>query len=182
MLSNDLKPWTIHNLLEQETPVNTILMGTYLVNPYKLPGPVYKLSADQRNSSLSDLTHTCKVCAQELSKGTLPGILDVYRIIGKDGKADRDVILLRGVDSIDHFMFSADQGKIQLNQQVMQHGELSYDIPDMCKLIEFAAYHRNLLRPEHRRFRNATEYPVIISPTIQKIQEQFTKKYAQGRL
>lgn len=124
----------------------------------------------------------CKICVNNPAKGTLPGQLEVYRIIGKDGKADRDVILLRDVDSIDDFIAHSDEGYIKLNQQVMTHGEITYDIPDMCQLIEITAYHLSLLRPEHKRFRNAVEYPVVISPTVQRIQADFVRRFQTGRL
>ena len=177
MISGDLKPWRVYNLLKEGANFNAILMGTYLVNPYKLPGPAYKIAANQNDKSQSQMEYLCKVCVDEPSKATLPGPVDIYRVIGKDGLADRDVILLRGADSIDAFMNPSDQGKIKLNQQVMTRGEITYDLPDMCQLIESTAYHLGLFRPEHKRFRGAVEYPVIISPTLKTLQAEFARKF-----
>jgi hypothetical protein len=128
------------------------------------------------------LEYRCKFCFDEPAKATLPGPLDVYRVIGKDGKADRDVILLRGVDSVYSFMKKTDQSFIKLNKTVMEHGEVTYDVPDMCALIESTAHHLSLLRPEHRRFRDAVEYPVIISPAVEKAKKTFLRQFETGKL
>ncbi|MBI5697081.1 MAG: hypothetical protein HZC29_00955 [Thaumarchaeota archaeon] len=178
MISGDLKPWVIYDLLKNGVDVNAILMGTYLVNPYRLPGAVYKIAADQRVGQSNHLEYICKVCADEGDKATLPGPLDVYRIISKkDGKADRDVILLRGVDSIENFMQPTDEDYVKLNQQVMTRGEVTYDLPDMCQLMENTAYHMGLLRAEHKKFSGAVEYHVVISPTVLKIHAEFVRRY-----
>ncbi len=182
MVSDDLKPWVVYELLRDGVDFNSLLMGTYLVNPYKLPGPVFKIAADQTNIRSPDLQYRCKLCTDNPAKGTWPGPLDVYRIIGKDGKADRDVILLRGVDSIDTFVGAEDQGYIKLNRTVMDHGELAYEIPDMCQVIENTAYHLGLLRPEYKRFRNASSYPVVISPTLERVRGDFRRRFETGKI
>jgi nicotinate phosphoribosyltransferase len=178
MLSDDLKPWKIYELLKQCADFNTLLMGTYLVNPYKLPGAVYKIAADQKDINNQELVPSCKVCLNNPEKGTLPGRLDVYRIIGSDGMADRDVILLREVDAINDYMKPEDQRYIKLTQRIMENGKVVYKFPDMCELIETTKYHMGLIRPEHKRFRNAVEYPVIVSPTVQRLRENITRQYA----
>jgi hypothetical protein len=91
--------------------------------------------------------------------------------------ADRDVILMRGVDSIDDFMKSADQRYIKLSQRIMEHGKLVYQFPDMCQLMETTKYHMSLLRPEYKRFRGAAEYSVVISPTIERARENIAKQF-----
>ncbi len=180
MPSGDLKPWTVYELLKSGADFNLLLMGTYLVNPYRLPGPVYKLGADQDATVPSIMNPVCKVCKDSRNKGTLPGQLDIYRIIGRDGKADRDVILLRGAEKIDAFMERSDQDKILLNRRVIEHGQLIYDVPDMCTLIESRAYHMGLLRPEHKRFIGAEPYNVIISPAVKQARDVFEKKALAG--
>ncbi|MBM3199547.1 hypothetical protein FJZ53_01330 [Candidatus Woesearchaeota archaeon] len=183
MISNDLKPWIIYDLLEKGAEINSLLIGTFAVNPYRLPGAAYKLAAHQRgNDQTGKLENICKVCIDEPSKGTLPGQLDVYRVIGKDGKADRDVILSRGVDKIDDFLKHSDKHYMKLNQEVMRNGEITYDLPDMCAVIERTAEHLNMLRPEHKRFKGAKPYDVIISDTVKKIQESVHKKFVEKKL
>ena len=182
MISDDLKPWKVYNLLKKGAKFNALLMGTYLVNPYKLPGAVYKIAADQRDPTQSQMEYICKICTDNPEKGTLPGALDIYRIIGRDGKADRDVRLLRRVDSIDEFMQPTDEGRIKLNTQVITRGEITYDIPDICTFTENTAYHLGLLREEHKRFRDAVPYPVITSPTIEKIKREYERRFRDGKL
>lgn len=176
MISDDLKPWKVYDLLKNGANFNLLLMGTYLVNPYRLPGPVYKIAADQPDLSQPTLVPRFKVCLDNPAKSTFPGPLDVYRIIGEDGKADRDVILLRDIDLI-RDLIKRRENYIKLTTRVMEHNELVYDLPDMCQIIENTTYHLGLLRPEHKRFRNASEYPVIVSDTIQKIRENHARQF-----
>ncbi len=182
MISDDLKNWRIYCLLKEDANFNSILMGTYAVNPYRLPGAVYKIAMDQPSNEKPDMEYRCKLSLSNPKKGTLPGRLDVYRIIGKDGKADRDIILMRGVDSIDSFMQKTDQDSLKLNRTVMEHGEITYELPDMLKIIENTKYHLGLFRPEYKRFIGAAEYPVVVSPTIEKVRSDFFERFKTGRL
>lgn len=180
MISDDLKPWRVYDLLKRGADFNVLLAGTYLVNP-KPRGPVFKLAMDQRDPKHPTMDYVSKVSRANPAKGTLPGFLDVYRIIGKDNYADRDVILLRNVDSIAEYV-KPGEDVIQLNQRVMDRGELCYDIPDMCEIMENTRKHLALLRPEHKLFVGAQPYQVIISETVKKIQREFARKFDTGRL
>ena len=182
MVSDDLKSWKIYDMLKAGIPFDTLLIGTYLVNPRFLPGPAYKLSADQVSDSDANMALRCKVSANNPAKGTLPGQLDVYRIIDREGYARKDVVLLRGVDSIDNFIEKSDQDYIKLNQRVMENGEMTYDLPDMCQIIENTKYHMGLLRPVVKRFRGAESYEVQISNTVKRAQENIAGKFGQGRM
>ncbi|MBI2547336.1 MAG: hypothetical protein HYW23_02710 [Candidatus Aenigmarchaeota archaeon] len=177
MISDDLRPWMIYELLEHGARLDLVMMGTYLVNPYKLPGAVYKIAADQRVFGDPQLEPVCKVSFNNPAKGTLPGKLDVYRVIGKDGKADRDVVIARDLESIDRYLRTDDEDHIKLNQTVMVGRELNYDILDMNGVIANARYHLELLRDEHKKFRDAKPYPVIISDVVQRVRDEFAQKY-----
>lgn len=181
MLSDDLKPWRVYNLLENNVDVNALLMGTFLVNPYKLPGAVYKIGSDQPDAMSSQMVPMLKVCSDNPEKGTKPDPRDVYRIIGSDGYAARDVVLFRPTDSIADFV-NVGEDAVKLTQRVMVHNELDYDIPDMCTLIETRAKNLALFKLEHRKFKGATKYPVVISPTIKQIEKSYRRKHATGRV
>lgn len=171
MLSDDLKPWRIHELCEAKVPFNLLLMGTYLVNPYKLPGPVYKLAADE-NPETGRLDPVCKVSKNDPAKGTLPGALDVHRILGADGKASRDEITARGeAPTLDR-----SETSLKLNRPVMARGELVAEVPGLLEARETAKKHLALFREEHVRFRGAVPYPVVISETVRKTREAYGKR------
>ncbi len=177
LISDDLKPWMIYDLLENGTRFDLLLMGTYLVNPYKLPGAVYKLAADQRDVNNPTMENVCKVCVANPEKATLPGKLDVYRVVGRGGKADRDVVVARDLETVDTYMKKDDEGYLKLSQTVVTDGQLVYEVPDMNEVRETARYHLGLLRDEHKAFKDAKPYPVIISDCVLRMRNEFMKKY-----
>ncbi|NOZ81202.1 MAG: hypothetical protein GXP63_06030 [DPANN group archaeon] len=178
MDSGDLRSWKVYDLFKNKAPIDTLLIGTYLVNPYKLPGAAYKLAQDQPDKARPEMEARAKISTNSPGKSTLPGPIAVYRIIGKDGKADRDIILNPVIDDIESYR-NIGEDYIQLDQQVMKDGELVYDLPDMCEIIENAKYHLSLLKPEHKRFKGAVPYPVTISDTVQKAKETYAKRIMQ---
>lgn len=171
MLSDELKPWRVHALADAGVPFDLLLMGTHLVNPYKLPGAVYKLAADE-DPATGRLEPVCKVSRNDPGKGTLPGALDVHRILGTDGKALRDEITARGEAP------NLGQGEsgLKLNQRVMTRGELTVDVPGLLDLRETAKRHLALFRDEHLRFRGAVPYPVVVSETVRRIREAYANR------
>jgi nicotinate phosphoribosyltransferase len=174
MISDDLKPWKVHRLLEAGARFDLLLMGTYLVNPYKLPGSVYKLAADE-DPVTGGMRSVCKVSSRDPAKGTLPGPLDVHRILGRDGRAVRDAVVRRGEAA----PLEPGETSIKLNQMVMEKGRLMYDVPDMNQVRENARRHLGLLREEHRRFQGATPYPVVLSDAVRRLRDEFAER--QGR-
>lgn len=171
MISDDLKPWKIRALVEAGAPLDLLLMGTYLVNPYRLPGAVYKLAADE-DPATGRLEPVCKVSKNHPSKGTLPGALDVHRILGADGKALRDEITARGEAP----RLRSGETAMKLNQPVMIRGERVAEVPGLLEARETAQRHLALLRPEHRRFRGAVPYPVEISETVRRHREAYAAR------
>ncbi len=166
MVSDDLTAAKIYYLLENKAPIDIILIGTYLVNPYELPGPVLKDARDEQRNG--QVINVCKIVKNNPSKATLPGVLDVYRIISKsDGKADRDVILMRDVDNIKDFMTSEDQEALKLTVQFLDKGEQVYNFPSPSELDKTREKFLGLMRPEYLKFKGAKEYKVIVSPTVE---------------
>ncbi|HEX7898214.1 MAG TPA: hypothetical protein VF950_10665 [Planctomycetota bacterium] len=171
MLSDELKPWRIHALMREGVPLDLLLMGTHLVNPYRLPGAVYKLAADE-DPATGRLEPVCKLSKDAPGKGTLPGRLDVHRILGADGLAVRDEICARGESP----RLERGESSLKLNQTVMVQGGLAADIPGLLEARENAKRHLALLRDEHTRFRGAVPYPVVVSETVRKTREAFAKR------
>ena len=174
MISDDLKPWRIHELLKGGAAFDLLLMGTYLVNPYRLPGAVYKLAADE-DPATGRLRPVCKVSKNAPAKGTLPGALDIHRILGRDGLAVRDEITGRGEAP----RLEPGETSLKLNQPVMKNGALVAEVPGLLEARETAKRHLALLRPEHTRFRGAVPYPVVVSDAVQRTRSDFAER--QGR-
>jgi nicotinate phosphoribosyltransferase len=174
MISDDLKPWRVHALVKAGAAFDLLLMGTYLVNPYKLPGAVYKLAADE-DPATGRLEPVCKVSKNAPAKGTLPGALDVHRILGRDGLAVRDEITARGEPP----RLEPGETPLKLNQPVMKNGELVAEVPGPLEARETARKHLALLREEHKRFRGATPFPVVVSDAVQRLRAAYAER--QGR-
>ncbi len=171
MVSDDLKPWKIHALMNAGAAIDLLLMGTYLVNPYKLPGGVYKLAADE-DPATGRLEPVCKVSKNDPAKGTLPGALDVHRVLGRDGLALRDEICVRGEAP----RLEPGESTMKLNGPVMKNGELLGEVPGLLEARENARKHLALLRPEHKRFRGAAPYPVVVSETVQRLRASYAQR------
>ncbi|PIN69834.1 hypothetical protein COV93_03905 [Candidatus Woesearchaeota archaeon CG11_big_fil_rev_8_21_14_0_20_43_8] len=173
MVSDDLTPAKINQLLLDDAPIDTILMGTYLVNPFKLPGPVYKMAHDDAWG------YVCKVSANNPTKSTLPGRLDVYRVIGPGGYAERDVILMRGIDEICDHISPGEDAEL-LTKKVIEHGRQIYDFPSMTEIMATRERFLSIMKEEHIRFTGAEEYPVVVSGTVTKAKEEFSKRFLRG--
>ena len=92
VLSNDLDEYTIASIREQGAKVDSWGVGTKLACAYDQPtlGGVYKLAATREVGS-GAWRPRLKISEQS-SKLTIPGVLDVRRYVGPDGRLAGDMI------------------------------------------------------------------------------------------
>ena len=92
VLSNDLDEYTIKSILAEGSPVTAWGVGTKLATAYDQPtlGGVYKLSAVRPNDE-TPWSSTIKV-SESVAKTTIPGVLNVRRYFGEDGKLAGDMV------------------------------------------------------------------------------------------
>ena len=178
MVSDDLTASKIYHLLENDAPMDIILIGTYLVNPFKLPGPVYKCARDEQENG--EVIDVCKMVKNNPSKATLPGRLEVYRVLSKeDGMADRDLILMAGED-VKNYLTEEDLEAVKLTKQFVEKGKQVYDFPKITEVEATREFWLNKIRPEYLNFKEASEYPVLISPLVEKAKEEYKNKIYGG--
>ncbi len=96
VVSNDLDEYTIASIREQHAPVDSWGVGTKLACAFDQPslGGVYKLSAT-RAAGQSDWRPRLKI-SEQVGKLTVPGVLEVRRFIGEDGRLSGDMVFESG--------------------------------------------------------------------------------------
>lgn len=178
--SNDLDEHTIASLKDQGAAVDAWGVGTRLATAYDQPalGGVYKLSAIRR----ADGAWVPRVkLSEQVSKMTVPGVLDVRRYRHADGSlagdmvfdvehppADDEVI----VDPADSTRRKVLTGLSYdpLLAPVMRAGRMVADIPDARAARERCASSLGELDPSVVRFLNPHEYPVGLERGLHDLQ------------
>lgn len=176
IVSNDLDEYTILNLKAQGAKVDMWGIGTKLITAYDQPalGAVYKMVAiENENGEMCD---TMKISANA-EKVTTPGLKKLYRIIDREnGKAEGDYITLA-----DEFPEREERIKMfhpvhtfiskfvtnfearNLHEHVITNGEITYELPQLMTIRDYAHDNLSLLWDEYKRSLNPEEYPVDLS-------------------
>jgi len=157
--SDDLNSSKIDYLERNNAGIEKYLIGTSLVCPPKPNPGVYKMAACKKNDAWIP---TLKI-SENKNKSTLPGIQQVYRIIGADGYYTGDIIGLEGED-ISQELKSYETYK-ELLIPVIKNGEQVYSCP---KIDEISKYREE----ELAKFRELKNYPVILSKGVEKLLEE----------
>ncbi len=166
--SDDLTATKISDLEKQGADIDKYLVGTYVVNPGKPLGGVYKLAAFREDDGCWQLRGKF---SENPTKATLPGIKQVYRVIGEDGFFQRDIIALEGEDITYHLREG--ERTEELLVPIIKNGELIYNFPT----LETISQRR---KEQLTRFRDINTYEVLISTGIQKAQREFREKVRGG--
>lgn len=176
IVSNDLDEYTILNLKAQGAKVDSWGIGTKLITGYDQPalGAVYKIvSIEDEDGTMQD---TIKI-SSTTEKVTTPGEKKLYRIIDKEnGKAEGDYITMHDEDPthekrlkmfhpVHTFVskFVTNFEAKELHVQVIENGEVTYQIPDLHEVRAYAHNNLDLLWDEYKRSLNPEEYPVDLS-------------------
>ncbi len=163
--SDDLTAGKIARLEREGADIDKYLVGTYVVNPPKPLGGVYKLAAFQEADGSWNLRGKL---SEEFSKSTLPGIKQVYRITDANGYYKRDIIGFEGED-ISGYLESGDSVEELLVPMILQ-GKLVYDCPTINEIS-----HRRV--QQLSKFRDIANYKVIISNGIIAKQKEIMEQY-----
>lgn len=176
VVSNDLDEYTILNLKAQGARVDMWGIGTKLITAYDQPalGAVYKMVAiEDENGVMCD---TMKISANA-EKVTTPGEKKLYRIIDKEnGKAEGDYITMadenpQAEERIKMFhpvhtfisKFVTNFEARNLHTQAITAGEVTYELPTLMAIRDYAKGNLDLLWDEYKRSLNPEEYPVDLS-------------------
>ena len=166
--SDDLTAEKIKYLEDNGADMDKYLVGTYVVNPPKPLGGVYKLAAFKDGNGVWQLRGKF---SENPRKATLPGIKQVYRVRGSDGSFQRDIVALEGEDISEYIGVRETVEGLLI--PVIKEGKQVYSFPS---LAEISARREEQLRS----FKNIGEYEIIISPGIKTAQEEVRRIYRSG--
>ena len=176
VVSNDLDEYTILNLKAQGAKVDSWGIGTKLITAYDQPalGAVYKIVAIENDSG--QMEDTIKISGNA-EKVTTPGLKKVYRIIDREnGKSEGDYITmadenpasderLKMFHPVHTFVskFVTNFDAVEIHTQVVKNGEVTYQLPSIHDIQDYAKKSLDLLWDEYKRSLNPEEYPVDLS-------------------
>ncbi len=166
--SDDLTADKITNLERGGADIDKYLVGTYVVNPAKPLGGVYKLAAFLETNGNWELRGKI---SENPRKATLPGIKQVYRVTSPDGYYRHDVIALEGEDLSRYIPCNSDRVE-ELLIPIIKDGVQVYDFPT---LNEISARRKKQLS----LFREIKGYETIVSERIKEEQEEIRQRYGQ---
>lgn len=163
--SDDLTAGKIVRLEKEGADIDKYLVGTYVVNPPKPLGGVYKLAAFQETDGSWCLRGKL---SEEPCKSTLPGIKQVYRISGADGYYKKDIIAFDGEDLSDYLLESDTVEALLI--PIIKEGKLVYDCPSINEI--------SLRRKQQlSKFKDLASYEVIVSKGIHAKQQEIMHQY-----
>ncbi len=177
--SNDLDENTILSLKMQKAKIDVWGVGTKLITAYDQPalGAVYKLvSIEDENGKMKD---TIKL-SSNAEKVSTPGKKQVWRITrASDGKSEGDYISfdnerpdLQDEIYMFHPLYTYINKNIQdfkakpLLKAIFVNGELTYKLPELQAIKDFAKENLAELWDEYKRDLNPQPYPVDLSQEL----------------
>ncbi len=163
--SDDLTTGKIDRLEKEGAGIDKYLVGTYVVNPPKPLGGVYKLAAFQEADGSWCLRGKL---SEEPSKSTLPGIKQVYRVTGSDGYFKRDIIAFENEDITDYVKEGGTTEALLI--PIVKAGKLVYDCPSINEIS-------SRRKQQLSKFKDIANYEVIISKGIHAKQQEIMQQY-----
>lgn len=167
--SDDLTADKIKHLEKNDADTDGYLVGTYVVNPPKPLGGVYKLAAFQDSEGVWQLRGKF---SENPRKATFPGIKQIYRVRGNDSSFQRDIVALDGEDISEYI--STGETVEELLVPVIKDGKQVYSFPSIA---EISARRKEQLASFRNSGEYGGEYEIIISPGIKKAQEEIRRTY-----
>jgi nicotinate phosphoribosyltransferase len=181
--SNDLDEQLVTALKLEGARIDTWGIGTKLVTAYDQPalGGVYKLAALRRADD-SGWDYTVKI-SEQLAKTSIPGILQVRRFLGDNGKPVADMLYntaeelpaeLTIVDPLDPTRrrpVKSTQYR-ELLEPVFRQGRRVLELPTLQESRRAARQEVTSLDPSIRRFLNPHTYPVGLEKSLHDFRTQ----------
>ncbi|WP_400193243.1 nicotinate phosphoribosyltransferase [Hymenobacter sp. B81] len=181
--SNDLDEQLVTSLKLQGARIDTWGIGTKLVTAYDQPalGGVYKLAALQRADG-SGWDYTVKI-SEQLAKTSIPGVLQVRRFLGDDGRPVADMlynaaeplpeslIIVDPLDPTRRRPVKTTQYR-ELLEPVFRQGRRVLDLPTLAESRAKARQEVASLDPSIRRFLNPHTYPVGLEKSLHDFRTQ----------
>ncbi|VAX19499.1 Nicotinate phosphoribosyltransferase [hydrothermal vent metagenome] len=186
--SNELDEGIIHDLKSQGARIDVYGVGTRLISAFGEPAlsGVYKMAACEDG----DGEWKMKLKKSEgLTKATLPGFKQVWRMFNEDDEMMADLIELDGkepdfsrgvtgthpvVEGVSKFYDGIRKTHALINP-VMRSGRTVIDLPPLSDVRARAREQLKLLHPTSRRLLNPHIYKVSVGPHLSAITRQLRK-------
>jgi nicotinate phosphoribosyltransferase len=178
--SNQLDEYVIKSLLDQGAPIDFFGVGTSLItaDPDGALDGVYKLSESDGKPRMK--------LSENLSKMTLPGKKDLYRLLDDKGNFyGGDLICREGEDAEKMYhpldksknMNLSSYKKENLHEMVMEKGKIRIEKRNVNELAEFSAMRMKKLPDEFKRFDNPHVYKIGISPELMSLRDKLRENF-----
>jgi nicotinate phosphoribosyltransferase len=191
LASNDLDETIIQSLKQQGAKIAVWGVGTRLVTAYDDPalGGVYKLAAVRHHEGKWE--YKIKL-SEQTAKISIPGILQVRRFRGPEGRFSADAIydVDRGIESpttvIDpsdaarRKIIAADCRSEDLLVPVFRRGLLVYEPPELEEVRGRTQSQLAALHPSIKRFINPHDYPAGLERRLQELRDQLAERARRG--
>ncbi|MBI2666540.1 hypothetical protein HYX13_02920 [Candidatus Woesearchaeota archaeon] len=163
--SDDLTASKIAHLEKEGADIDKYLAGTFVVNPPKPVTAVYKLAAFMESDGTWNLRGKL---SEEFSKATFPGIKQVYRVTGRDGYYQRDIIAFEG-EGLSQYLKEGESAE-GLLIPVISQGKLIYDCPSIVEISRRRV-------EQLAKFKDIAHYQVIVSQGILEKQQEIMREH-----
>lgn len=193
--SNDLDENTIMDLKLQGAAIDTWGVGTQLITASDQPslGGVYKLV--EIESANGEMIPTIKISSNP-EKVSTPGKKDVYRIIGKNGKAIADYISfpeeeeprkgarLKLFNPLHPYMhkYVERYEALPMLEPIYVNGFQVYTLPDLNEVRRYHQEQKELFWPEYLRKLNPEVYRVNLSEKVWNRKQQLISEHIRPEI
>jgi nicotinate phosphoribosyltransferase len=167
--SGDLDEFKIAELLKNGAKIDSFGVGTKMGTSADRPylDVIYKLC-----ETMTEPEVFSPIMKLSKDKITLPGRKQVYRFKDSAGHFERDVIALASEKV---------EGEALL-VKVMENGKLTYDLPSLEKIRDYALQNLSNLPSQYKSLVNAKEYPVELSLNLQKLIKTLTQQLTKDEI
>lgn len=187
-VSNSLDEYLIKELIiEQEAPIDLFGVGERLICAKSDPvfGGVYKLGAIERNGVIIPKIKL----SDNISKMTIPGFKQVYRLYDKEGYAKADLVTLHDeklkdgdIEIFDpNFTYKRmviEEAKVRpMLNIIIKDGKLVKELPTLQETKQYLQLELKTLYTEIKRFDNPHTYYVDLSQKLWGLRNDLIHKY-----
>ncbi len=168
-VSGDLDEFRIAELLSKGAKIDSFGVGTKMGTSSDRPylDVIYKLCETMTAPNVYS-----PIMKLSTDKLTLPGRKQVYRYKDSQGNYVRDVIALAS-ERVD---------AEPLLVKVMSEGKLTYTLPSLTQIKDFAAENLSKLSEKHKALTSAEAYPVELSQKLQDLIKTLREKIIQNEV
>lgn len=191
--SGDLDEYSITSLKNQGACISSWGVGTKLITSADMPalGGVYKLAAVIEDG---EIIPKIKL-SDNSAKITNPGFKTIYRIYGKDGMAEADLIALRGeafdtskpltiVHPVERWKkLTFEPGEYTMKElpvKVIENGKLVGTMPPLKEIVSYAKKEKETFWDEYKRIDKPHIYKVDLSDELYTLKTNMINAIRRG--